>query len=97
MVVLVSLLSKPLVAGELSGTIYDFEVTGDILPMHNHDENTAHATIVARGSVKASGKGWEKQFKAGAVIDFPPNQEHQFIALEDNTRIVNIRKKQNLE
>jgi len=93
MVVLVALLSKPLGAGKITGTIYDFEVTGDILPMHNHDENTAHATHVARGSVKASGQGWEKQFKAGAVIDFPPNQEHQLVALEDNTRIVNITKK----
>ena len=89
-----SLLNKPLIAGNLIGTIYDFEVVGDILPLHNHDEITAHATIVARGSVKATGNGWEKEFKAGAVIDFPPNQEHQFVALEDNTRIVNINKKQ---
>jgi hypothetical protein len=26
------------------------------------------------------------------VIDFPENQAHEFIALEDNTRIVNIIK-----
>jgi len=93
MVVLVALLSRPLGAGNLTGTIYDFEVTGNTVEMHSHDENTAHATIVTCGSVKASGQGWEKQFKAGAVIDFPPNQEHQFVALEDNTRLVNIIKK----
>ena len=88
-----SLLSKNLSAANLSGTIYDFEVTGDILPIHNHDENTAHVTIVARGSVKASGEGWERVLKSGAVIDFPANQPHEFVALEDNTRIVNITKK----
>jgi quercetin dioxygenase-like cupin family protein len=66
---------------------------GDALPMHNHTELNAHITVVARGSVKAHGNGWEKVLKSGAVIDFPPNQEHQFIALEDNTRIVNITKK----
>jgi len=81
-----------LVAGELSGTIYDFEVVGDVLPMHNHDETNAHITVVARGSVKASGEGWEKVFKSGAVIDFPANQPHEFVALQPNTRIVNIVK-----
>jgi len=80
------------VAGELSGTIYDFEVVGDVLPMHNHDETNAHITVVARGSVKASGEGWKKVFKSGAVIDFPANQPHEFVALQPNTRIVNIVK-----
>jgi len=48
--------------------------------------------LVARGSVKASGEGWEKVFKSGAVIDFPANQPHEFVALEANSRIVNIVK-----
>jgi len=87
-----SLLSSPLSAGKLVGTIYTFEKSGDVLPMHNHDEESAHITIVARGSVKAHGKGWEKELSAGAVIDFPPNQAHEFVALEANSRIVNIIK-----
>jgi len=89
----VSLLSKNLSAANLTGVVYDFEVAGDVLPMHNHDETNAHITVVARGSVKASGEGWERVFKSGAVIDFPANQPHEFVALEDNTRIVNITKK----
>jgi quercetin dioxygenase-like cupin family protein len=89
----VSLLNKPLTTGGLTGIIYDFEVAGDVLPMHNHDETNAHITVVARGSVKASGEGWERIFKSGAVIDFPANQPHEFVALEDKTRIVNITKK----
>lgn len=88
-----SLLNKPLTTGGLTGIIYDFEVAGDVLPMHNHDETNAHITVVARGSVKASGEGWERIFKSGAVIDFPANQPHEFVALEDKTRIVNITKK----
>jgi hypothetical protein len=31
-------------------------------------------------------------YSAGAVIDFPIDQSHEFIALEDNSRIVNIIK-----
>ena len=88
-----SLLSKKFTVSSLNITIFDFENEGDTLPLHNHSEGDAHITIVARGSVKAHGNGWERVLKSGAVIDFPPNQEHQFIALEDNTRIVNITKK----
>lgn len=87
-----SLLSSPLSAGNIVGTIYTFEKVGDILAMHTHDEESVHITIVARGKVKVSGEGWEMEKSAGAVIDFPPNQAHEFIALEDNSRIVNIQK-----
>ena len=87
-----SLLTSPLSAGSLFGTVYTFEKTGDVLPMHTHQEDNAHITIVARGKVKVSGEGWEIEKSAGAVIDFPPNQAHEFVALEDNSRIVNIQK-----
>jgi quercetin dioxygenase-like cupin family protein len=87
-----SLLSSPLSAGNLLGTIYTFEKAGDVLAMHTHDEESVHITIVARGKIKARGVGWEMDKSAGAVIDFPPNQAHEFIALEDNSRIVNIIK-----
>jgi quercetin dioxygenase-like cupin family protein len=87
-----SLLSTPLAAGNLRGTVYTFEQIGDVLPMHTHDEMTAHLTIVARGRVKAHGNEWSAEYGAGSVIDFPANQSHEFIALEDNSRIVNIIK-----
>jgi len=87
-----SLLSQPLNAGKLTGTVYTFEKAGDMLPMHTHDENTAHITIVARGRIKAHGNNWSADYGAGSVIDFPANQSHEFIALEDNSRIVNIIK-----
>lgn len=87
-----SLLDTPINAGKLSGIIYTFEQAGDVLPMHTHTEGNAHITIVARGRVKAHGNDWSAEYSAGAVVDFPANQSHEFVALEDNTRIVNITK-----
>jgi quercetin dioxygenase-like cupin family protein len=86
-----SLLSTPLVAGKLQGMVYTFEQVGDTLPMHTHGDDS-HITIVARGRIKAHGNDWSAEYGAGSVIDFPPNQSHEFIALEDNSRIVNIIK-----
>ena len=87
-----SLLNQPMQIGNVKGTIYTFEQAGDILPMHTHDTTTAHITIVARGIVKAHGNDWEAEYSAGAIIDFPAEQSHEFTALEDNSRIVNIIK-----
>jgi quercetin dioxygenase-like cupin family protein len=87
-----SLLNTPLVAGKLSGGVYTFEKAGDMLPMHTHTGGNAHITIVARGKIKAHGNEWEAEYSAGAVIDFPTDQSHEFIALEDDSRIVNIIK-----
>lgn len=87
------LLANQFHAGDLNGTIYDFEVAGDILPKHNHDETTVHITIVARGKIKAYSHDWDKEATAGQIMDFRPNEPHEIMALEDNTRIVNIVKK----
>lgn len=78
--------------GKLSGGIYDAPEVDDILPMHSHDESTVHITIIARGSFKVHGKGWEMTAKAGDVLDWKPNQAHELIALEPNSRFVNIVK-----
>ena len=78
--------------GKLNGSIYDAAAAGDILPMHEHDEHTIHITIVARGSFKAHGDGWEMTAKAGDVIDWKVGQRHELIALEPNSRFVNIVK-----
>jgi quercetin dioxygenase-like cupin family protein len=88
------LLGKPLNdLGDIRGAMYDFEKTGDILFKHNHDENTVHVTIVARGKIKAYSRDWEKEAVAGQLLDFRPNEPHEIMALEDNTRIFNIVKK----
>lgn len=79
--------------GDIRGAIYDFAAAGDILPKHNHTEDTAHITIVARGKLKAYSHDWEKEAVAGQVIDFRAGEPHELMALEDSTRIVNIVKK----
>lgn len=79
--------------GDIKGSMYDFEKAGDILPKHNHDENTVHITIVARGKLKAYSHDWEKEAVAGQLLDFRAGEPHELMALEDNTRIFNIVKK----
>jgi len=78
--------------GDIRGAIYDFEKSGDVLPKHNHDEATVHVTIVARGRVKAYSHDWEKEAVAGQILDFRANEPHELMALEDNTRVINILK-----
>lgn len=87
------LLVKQFDFGDIKGAMYDFEKAGDVLPKHNHNQNTAHITIVARGRLKAYSHDWEKEAVAGQLLDFPVNQPHELMALEDNTRIFNIIKK----
>ena len=78
--------------GNLNGARYDFPLVGDTLPMHTHGENDTHISIVSRGSFRAHGDGWELTLVAGNVIDWPPHQAHEFIALEPGSRLVNLVK-----
>jgi hypothetical protein len=78
--------------GDLLGTIYDFPEKDDILPMHDHTELDIHITIVAKGSFLAKGVDWQTTLNNGNVVDWQPHQPHEFIALEPNSRIVNIQK-----
>jgi quercetin dioxygenase-like cupin family protein len=82
--------------GNVRGVMYDFEKVGDILFKHSHAENTAHITIVARGKIKIYSHDWAIEAVAGQLLDFPPEQPHEFMALEDNTRIFNIIKNPDL-
>jgi len=85
--------AKELSVGDLRGIIGDFEKSGDVLHKHVHDENTVHITIVARGKIKAYSHDWSQEATAGQILDFRPNEPHEIMALEDNTRIFNIVKK----
>jgi quercetin dioxygenase-like cupin family protein len=88
------LLVKPLEnVGDLQGSIYDFEFKGDTLPSHVHTEDDVHITIVARGKLKAHSYNWEQIAEAGQVLNFVPRQPHELVAMEDNTRVINIMKK----
>ena len=83
---------KPLQLGNLMGAIYDFPEVDDVLPMHSHTEHDIHISIVARGSFTAHGNGWERVVSSGDVVDWKANDPHEFIALEPNSRLVNIQK-----
>jgi quercetin dioxygenase-like cupin family protein len=78
--------------GKLNLGIYDAEQEGDILPMHSHEEDTIHITIVARGSFKVLGDDWDMIAKAGDVIDWRVGQNHELVALEPDSRFINILK-----
>ena len=78
--------------GKLNGTIYDALEVGDILPMHTHGQEDVHITIISRGSFRVHGDGWEMVGKAGDVIDWQVGQQHELIALEPNSRFINIVK-----
>ena len=89
-----SLHDRPLAIGKLTGTIYDFDDVGDELPLHVHGEHDINISIVARGSVRAFGPddAWELVATTGAVLDWQVGQWHGFVALEPNTRLVNVVK-----
>ena len=88
-----SLRIDALATGRLVGTVYTFENVGDTLPMHRHTDADVHITIVARGVVKVHGPEiGETLYSAGAVMDWQPGVDHEFVAVESNSRIVNIVK-----
>ena len=88
----VSLLSSPFKAGGLEGAVIFFEACGDVLERHYHAKGEGHITVVSSGSVKIVGEKWEEEVSVGRVIDLPDGQWHEIIALENNTKIVNINK-----
>lgn len=84
--------AKPFTLGKLVGTIYDFSEANDVLPMHTHTEEDVHISVVSRGSFRTHGNGWERIVNAGEVLDWQPNEPHEFVALDAGARLVNIVK-----
>jgi quercetin dioxygenase-like cupin family protein len=81
-------------AGDLDGVVLTFSKKGDVLPMHTHYESDVHITVVARGRVKIYGPHIATtEHAAGAVIDNAAPITHEIVALEDDSRIVNIVKR----
>ena len=78
--------------GKVFTSVYEFPEVDDVLPMHNHSDVDVHISIVARGSFRIHGDGWEMVSKAGDVVDWEPGKAHEFIALEPNSRLINIPK-----
>jgi quercetin dioxygenase-like cupin family protein len=84
------LLTKDANFGGLKVLIHDFQEVGDTLPLHVHDQRSVHITVVARGRIKAFSHDWQKEASAGVVLNFREGEPHEIVALEANTRIVNV-------
>lgn len=78
---------------DIKGIIYDFPYVDDILPEHSHGPDDIHITIVARGKLIARYQGKKQIISAGDIYDWTIGEPHEFIALEANSRIINITKK----
>ena len=75
------------------GIIYTFEKAGDVLPMHRHGPDDVHITCVMRGRFRIHGPViGDKEYEAGAFIDWSVGVDHEFVALTDNARIGNFVK-----
>lgn len=84
--------------GDLIVMIYDYPKPGDILPMHDHDEDTSHIVIVAKGSVvvltqNQDGTIDSTHLEAGTVLDTFAGFPHGVIGITEGARTVHIRKK----
>lgn len=79
--------------GDLVVIIFEFPEKDDILPLHKHQEADNHITIVTNGSFIARGEGWSTEIRPGQLIDWQVGQAHEFIALEPNSKFINIMKK----
>ena len=86
----------PYAVNSLKGVCYDFPKKDDILGRHYHSQGQGHITIVQSGCVAIKSlyldQAWEKVGKAGDVFDLPDEQWHEIVALEDNSKILNIQK-----
>lgn len=77
---------------ELRVTVYDLD-DGDTIPMHVHGAPSAHITLCSAGHCRASGPWGVLELVPGPIYDFPADSPHEFVALCDGTRIVNIQKR----
>lgn len=83
----------PINTGKLRGAIYTFAKAGDILPMHVHSARDVHITAVMKGRFRIHGPVFgDKEYSEGAFIDWPVGMYHEFVALTDKARILNIVK-----
>ena len=78
--------------GSATIVVYDFAEPTECIPMHNHlsDLETNHISIVVKGSFICKGSGWQMKVKAGDIVSFDPDQWHEFIAAEKDSKLINV-------
>ena len=89
-----ALLSDIKTVGKLQMTVYHYEQPGDELQVHTHTVENNHITIIGQGSFRVTGAAAIRGtiLKPGTVVDWPAGQEHGFVALEPNSRMIQIQK-----
>jgi len=81
--------------GEVTSLNLHFQFKGDVLELHAHPESSFHDVRIDRGAVSIYGPGrrWEIIGKAGDFVALTDEQqEHEIIALQDDTLIANVYK-----
>jgi mannose-6-phosphate isomerase-like protein (cupin superfamily) len=74
------------------GGHYEFTQTACAIPEHTHTADTAHDTLILKGSFKLTLGGVIRLVQAGDIIDLPPGVPHAFMALEDGATLVNVNQ-----
>jgi len=78
---------------EFGTTLLTFENAGDVLSMHRHVyPSDDHISIVLSGRLRIHGPGIG-EFERASFAVFYPGLEHEFVALEDNTRVLQVTRK----
>jgi quercetin dioxygenase-like cupin family protein len=85
-----STLYRPYRSGELFGAVYTLEHKGDGLPEHAHTREMEHNVVVLRGSISLFLPGAKLTFTEGALVDFDGSKPHRIVALEPQTKILNL-------
>jgi hypothetical protein len=81
---------KPYRDGQLFATHYLFDMIGDGVPKHSHDETTAHNIVVLAGCVAIHYEDGFKTLKTGDVESISWDKPHSIVALEPGSKIINF-------
>jgi len=72
---------------------YNFKFKDDVLAWHSHKKRSVHTSEVIKGSFKLRTIENDRNIIKGDFIDFKPFEFHEFIALEDDSILLNIIKR----
>jgi quercetin dioxygenase-like cupin family protein len=81
------------VVGPRYAIVYLFGKRGEGLPMHRHDPEAEHDVMCLAGRVLVYGPSIERRvLEPGATYVFDSSIEHEVVALDDMTSVVNTFK-----
>lgn len=77
-------------SGQLYGIFYTFDLPGDGIPTHAHDNDLSHNIVVLKGCVELRIDGETILIPAGSVFDFDWTKRHEVLAAEPNTQVLHL-------